>query len=863
MKKSKKLSIVSAALGATVIAATPLVITSCSCSNSHNYQIEGVADANISVNGSSSERTLNLLENSKAVTEDVVWSIDQTEGRHSRVSLKGNTYEVLGTSEGTDTYTFIGVCDGSKATATMTVSVEGEKDCYVSGNSKVNVRVGRTTDWIDLHLIDKETEQEAAGTIMWSIYGTGTHAHAQRNSDEDHQNQYNITGENQGDDTLKARAIRQKPDGEYVIYEFEIPVHVDHTYHIANSDSTNVDDVTVKYGKTTDLKTFRLLDENNDAATDQQSVSYSIKGTAQKDHSTIALEGTNNNQYKITGNSYGQNDVHTIIASYEGDTFESDIKVNVDHTYKVKGAGVDSPVHVKVGEETDWLTLSLVDENGQQAVPKKDAIQWSIYNLDGLDGGITRTDIVNLYKVKGIANGASTKGESTQEQGHFKLSARATIDGEIIECKIDVYIEHNYHIKFYDKIADALTVTLNEDSKEQQFKLIDDEGNEVTDPQNVTYKIKDGEAAKGTNSTISLTSGTDKYKVHGDVYGDDSHTIVATYKGKDYETKLNVNVDHQYHVVASNKETTVDLNNVTLRVGEETGWIYLSLLDENNQPAEAKESLTWSIYNTDGLQNAVGRDSETTNGFNISGVAGSASAVGTSTAQPGKFAFKAKAVLDKELEVEFTINVNIKHHYVISPISDIYLNTSEVSSGSTYFELYDDENNKVESGVTWSLTPTTGTYSSATKFVSETGEYHITAGTNQGIDTYKVKANYDNKDWEYQFNVIVADYTIQGVSNKYTLLTVGSSVSGTVRLYPVGQETPISSGVTWSVSFNTTETKTKPAATTFTINENTGDWKISVDGLQITSGITDEWTVKAHYNNKDYTFIVSVLVRFW
>ena len=123
MKKSKKLSIVSAALGATVIAATPLVITSCSCSNSHNYQIEGVADANISVNGSWIKRTLNLLENSKAVTEDVVWSIDQTEGRHSRVSLKGNTYEVLGTSEGTDTYTFIGVCDGSKATATMTVSV--------------------------------------------------------------------------------------------------------------------------------------------------------------------------------------------------------------------------------------------------------------------------------------------------------------------------------------------------------------------------------------------------------------------------------------------------------------------------------------------------------------------------------------------------------------------------------------------------------------------------------------------------------------------------------------------------------------------------------------------------------------------
>ena len=855
MKTNKKIGIVSAAIGsAAILGVAPVVATSCSLfpEQQHNYTIDGVLDANIPAEGSTSERTLSLIENGKTVTDDVVWSLESAQGEHSYILLNKNKYKVYGTTKGTDTFKFIGVCNGSKATKTMNVDISDVSEYTVEGNDTVITRVNKTTDWIDLRL-KNGTDYVDDSEIMWSIYGTGTHAHAQRNSDVS--NQYNITGEIQGNDTLKARAIHEYAPNKYKIIEFEIPVQIEHTYHIATDGSEALDDVNVKYSKTTDPKTFKLLDETGAEVTDQQNVSYSIKGQASQEHSTIALQGTNNNQYKVTGDSYGQNDIHTIIATYDNDTFESQVKVNVDHSYTVKGDGVDSPLHVRVGEETDWLTLSLVDEDGKEAIPKTEAIAWSIYNLDGLDGGVTRTDIANLYKVKGIEHGAITEGKSTGENGHFKLSAKATIDKEDIQCKIEVYIEHNYHIKFYDKNTDALNVTLNEDSAEQQFHLIDDEGNEVADPQNVTYSIKDGEAAKGTHSTINLSSGSDKYTVHGDTYGEDSHTIVATYNNKTYETKLNVNVNHQYHVVGSQ-----DISNINIKVGEETGWIYLSLLDENNNPAEAKESLTWSIYNTDGLQNAVGRDSETTNGFNVSGVAGSASTVGTSTQQAGKFAFKAKAVLDKELEVEFTINVNIKHSYRILPIADIYLNPNEVSDSDT-FKLYDDEETLIESGVDWTLTPTAGTYSSATTFVSTTGEYAFTASANEGTDTYEVKANYDNIDYTYQFKVIVTNYSIKGVSNSISIYTVGSSETGTARLCPTGSEAGVT-GAVWSVSFNATQSKTRPAYSTLTIDQTTGEWKASADGAVIFGG-TDSWTIKAEYMSKTYTFSVNIKVSFW
>ena len=854
MNKSKKIEIVSAALGTAVLAATPVVVSSCSLTTKHSYTVQGVTDAIISVNGSSSERTLNLIENGKTVTDDVVWSLDQTEGKHSRVSLKGNKYEVLGTSEGTDAFTFVGVCNGSKATATMNVTIEGEKDCYVTGNKEVNVRVGRTTNWIDLHLIDKQTEQEAAGTIMWSIYGTGTHAHAQRNSDEEHQNQYNITGEIFGNDTLKARAIRQKPDKTYVVYEFEIPVNVKHTYHVATDSSTAIDDVTVKYGSTTDAKTLKLLDEENNSAPNQQNVTYAIKGTAQKDHSTIALEGTNNNQYKITGNSFGQNDVHTVTATYEGDTFDSDVKVNVEHKYSIKGKGVTEAIHLKVGEKTDWIPLDLVDENGDEAIPKTGSIEWSISNLDNLTGGVERTTIKNLYRVTGIEHSATTKGASTNESGHYKLDVSANIDGEYIRDKIEVYVGHQYHIKFYDDTeAKALTTKYSKETAQQQFHLIDDEGNEVTDPTNVTYSIKSGEQAKGDNSTIKLVSGTDKYTVLGDKYGNDTHTIVATYKGDTYESILNVNVDHLYHVVGGDESTL----NIELNVGQETGWKFLYLYDEEGKQAVPKESLTWSIYATDGLTNAVGRSSETTNAFNVSAPVGAASTEGTSTQEAGKFVFNARAVLDVTNITEFTINVKINHSYFIVQNGDIV-----VKSGSTTpeyeFKLNNDEQEQVKTDVSWKIERTTDTSYSTADLNTTTGKCTFTGTETLGTDGWKVTATYNDIPYEYEFNVTVCNYYISGISSSETVnvASLSSQVTRQMSLIDLATGQTVQSGIEWGIEHYSGQQRS-----VVTINSITGVLNAAASGLRFRSG-DDVWKVTAKYNEITYELYITVHVTF-
>ena len=563
-----------------------------------SYSIEGGGGITVGANGYVS-KTLTLKDSLGTVipASDVVWSFDQTQGSHSRITFTANEYTVAGISEGSDTYTAIAVYKGLEITTGIYVTVTEEHDYYIVGNSTVNVKVAEKTNWIDLYLVDKKTEQVFTGDVMWSIYGTGTHSHAQRNAEVS--NQYSITGETWGNDTLDARAIYEKADGTLTVQEFKIPVNVSHAYSI-----DGVGPISVAYNETTeDAQTLSIVDETGTEVSDPENVTFNLEAVNEYTNCTIYFDSTDNT-YTVKGKVAGDEQC-PISATYKGETINANITVNVKHKYTVVEG--TTPPGVVVGETSGWITFKLEDENHQE-VNDPTNLQWSIYKT-GVSAIVERNpDQYNQYRITGRSAGTDT------------LSARATYKGEIVcEFTITANVGHSYNVL---PMADVTTVP-GYTSKEKTLVLYDDTNTIITegvlwDVKHVNSKTGEAEeTAEGTYSSAAVSSENSTFTATGNVGaeedGDDIYEITASFDDA-HKPEIGPNAFKQRITVHEKEYKITGADDISLKsvIGENTKTEQLSVVDRSGATVS---DVVWSAWSDDASCTLVSIGNEVNNGL--------------------------------------------------------------------------------------------------------------------------------------------------------------------------------------------------------------------------------------------------------
>ena len=800
------------------------------------YYISGDESSSVDVD-SSIDVTFKVMTTREQEATGFSWSINSTQQSIAEVKQTNNKFTFKGKKYGSFTFTITATLGTRRLTFSFDLTVNhkytvmigsGEAAVPAGQDAPVLVLVGQTTSWLPFYLRDEEGNDVQEADVAWSIYGTGTHAHVQRNSAV--YNEFNVTGESFGEDILSARAIFNNK-----FYEFKIYVYIYHYYHIDGLSTVNV-----TVGKSSNNIKLRLLDETGTEVSDPQNVTWYLnpddktQTEAEKKYSKITLTG---DTYFITGKEYVPAydlEEHMIYAEYdnkstgEKEVYKAPVRVNVDHTYHVSDECQE--VNVRVGEDNapvegdEWIRMELLDENNAKAVPKQ-RLDWSIYGT-GTHATFSRDpNSTNGYKVHGKTYGTD------------KVNARAIFDGTYYEFVITVNVGHAYSID-----AKGFSLLKNTASDTQTLTLYDENNNAVpngtTGPAWTLTNTEELEAQRCTTMQwVDQTQGTFTITPKTDALGIDEYKVTAKYDNQDFEKTFKVEVS-DYHIVGTDP-MIIPVNG--------TASSDLVLYDSEGPVDPLTTEVHWSIKTED-----VEKEHSEANIVDDSKV----SVVGKSY---GQDRYDIQATFTDSQGATQTVTaplyVTVGHIYSISGETSISVGADTVSKNT--YQLLDETKTPLSDGASWSITPGENNAYSTGVIDPNTGVCTITAGSSTSLttDTYKIEADYKGEKYNIDLSVEVSTFQIENNDNYYAPLgTLFPSPKATLKLTKGLTET-ITEGVTWSaVSKTTTPSQTKCCEVTFE-NPNSGEY--TVKPLQLG---TEVFVITALYDGVEYTTELSITV---
>lgn len=792
-----------------------------------SFSIEGPESCEVTVDGSTTATFVVKTTGGESITEGVSWTMSTSS--NVQIVPEDNKFTITGKVYGNSKHTVTARFDNKTLTFSLTINVKHKYT--VIGNDAVIVLVGQTTPWIDFYLRDETGQDVAENDVAWSIYGTGTHAHVQRNSDI--YNEFNVTGDAFGEDTLRARAIF---NGEF--YEFTIPIYVYHYYHVDGLSTVNV-----TVGKNSNNMKLRLLDETGTEVSDPENVKWYLdpddKSIKTKDQKYSRITLNNDNTYTITGKEYVpayELEQHNIYADYGDGTYYAPVRVNVDHTYHVSEECQE--VNVKVGEDNasiegdEWIRMQLLDENDKIAVPKQ-RLDWSIYGT-GTHATFSRDpNSTNGYKVHGKSYGTD------------KVNARAIFDGTYYEFVITVNVGHKYSIDA--KGFSLLLGALESEVEEHTLTLLDENNNAVPNGSNITWTLENTTLPTANQCTElkSFTSSTGKFKIIPktgvSAGGYDTYKVTAQMSGDTtiYEKEFRVEV-HDYAIEGVDP-ITVNVNGSQLS----------ELKVKDGSGSYITSNIEWSI-----IDNVTKEHSEAQiidNKF--------VNVIGKSFGQDRydvQVTITTEAGNTEEI-VTAPLYVTVGHIYKISGEKSISISTDTESK--IKYQLLDETESALSSGAEWFITPKDGNQFSTGTIDKNTGECTINANSTpsgETPDSYEIMAKYN--DVEYKMDLSVEVTTIQITDNDNYFAPLGvlfESPKATLKLTKgsgISSET-ITEGVKWSaVSKTTTPAQTQCCQVVF---ENPTSGQYTVQALQ--TG-TEVFVISAEYDGVTYTTELSITV---